>query len=285
MTLGGAQVAWMGWGGAHQKGRSYVDVSGQGCGLIDDWDGLHGALERLEGVKLKRLDIAADFYRGEVTYDRVLSAYRAGKFSLISGGRPPSINHQGPPADQPSDEGRTLYIGKRGNDVFLRAYEKGKKEFGDLPPEASHAGLWALSTRDDDGKLVALDAWFRVELELRAAKRPLTLDVIPERDQYFAGAYPFLQEILPQVEPQVLVRPERIAQANLERALWHIRRQWGSTLFTAITAYDGDVFRVWNRIVGKEHNERLVHDGVMLHAEQFGEWCEVATVAGSQARH
>jgi phage replication initiation protein len=282
-TVGGAQVAWLGWGGASQKGRSFVDVSGQGCGLIRDWQALYGAVEGLPGVKVKRVDIAADFYQGEVTYERVLGAYRRGAF--WRGGREPEIEHRGPPADRPSQQGRTLYIGKRGNDVLLRAYEKGKKEFGGLPRWEQVCGPEGHRRSINGGPWFRLDQWFRVELELRAKTRPLPLDVLPDRDQYFAGAYPFLQELLPQVEPEILVRPQHVAEANLDRALLNIRDQWGSTLFTAITAYGGDIFRVWKRIVGNHHNERLVQAGVLLHAEQFSASDEVRAVMGSQARH
>jgi phage replication initiation protein len=163
-------------------------------------------------------------------------------------------------------EGRTLYVGKRGNDVMLRCYEKGKKEFADLPSFAKAAGS-AVTINDDEGKPVSLLKWMRLELELRSASRPLPLDVIADRDQYFAGAYPFLQSVLPDVEPEILVRPERIAEASLARKLQHIREQYGSTLFTALTVYQGDVCEVFKRIVGNQHNDDLLKSGVLLMAD------------------
>jgi DNA relaxase NicK len=279
-TVGGAQVAWMAWGGASQKGRSFVDVSGLGCTLVDDWRRVHSAISGLPGVTAKRVDIAADFYRGEVTYDDTLAAYRAGRFTRS--GRPPAMSQILPGGEH---EGRTVYIGKRGNDVMLRGYEKGKKEFADLPRSIRSAGIGCISGVDDAGQSFGLDDWFRLELELRAKTRQLPLDVIPDRDQYFAGAYPYLQDVLPGVEPEVLVRPEHIAEANLEKALALIQRQWGSTLFTALTCYGGDIFSVWSRICGRDHNERLVSTGALLLADKFSGSNEVATVAGSQARH
>ena len=133
-----------------------------------------------------------------------------------------------------------------------------------MPDFALDSGLAAVMGRDDQGETFALADWVRLELELRSAKRPLPLDVIAQRDQYFAGAYPYLQQVLPDVEPEILVRPERIIEADLLRYLEQIRRQWGTTLFTALTVYQGDVFDVWKRICGREHNERLVRAGVLL---------------------
>jgi phage replication initiation protein len=227
-------------------------------------------------VKVKRVDIAADFYQGEVSFEQVQAAYGAGKFRLRR--QPDYKTVQG-------SNGRTFYVGTRGNDVFLRAYEKGKQEFAGLPRWEQVCGPEGHRRSINGGPWFRLDQWFRVELELRAKTRPLPLDVLPDRDQYFAGAYPFLQELLPQVEPEILVRPQHVAEANLDRALLNIRDQWGSTLFTAITAYGGDIFRVWKRIVGNHHNERLVQAGVLLHAEQFSVSDEVRAVMGSQARH
>lgn len=256
VTVGGAQVAWWGWGGASQKGRSYVDLSGVGCNLVKDWGEAQAAMQELPAVRAKRIDIAADFYNGEVSYDDVLKAYRRGKFNRS--GRPPKMSQILPGDDS---EGRTVYIGRRGNDVMLRAYEKGKKEFGELPESMKRRGVTAL---DNEGRPFHLDKWTRLELELRGTKRELPLDVIAQRDQYFAGAYPYLQEVLPNVVPEILVSVADVAAADLAKSLSEIRRQWGSTLFTALTVNQGDVFAVWSRICGDHHNDRLVKAGALL---------------------
>lgn len=255
VTIGGAEVGLWLWGGASQNGRSYIDVNGLGCGLVECWERAHGAIERLPEVKAKRVDICADFYHGEVTFEQVREAYHAGKFTVR---RRPSRN------EWLSDTGRTFAVGARGNDMYFRGYEKGRKEFSELPAEMRRRGLLAWQGQDDERQPFDLDKWFRLELELRAKTRPLPLDVIPDRDQYFAGAYPFLQEVMPQIEPRVMVRPEHLAVAELEVALTHLQRQWGSTLFTALTCYGGDYATLMQRIVGGRHNERLVSAGVLL---------------------
>ena len=59
-------------------------------------------------------------------------------------------------------------------------------------------------------------------------------------------------------------RKERAPQLDLAAALATVRDQYGKTLFTAMAAYGGDVLAVWDRIVGREHNERLLEAGVLL---------------------
>jgi hypothetical protein len=49
----------------------------------------------------------------------------------------------------------------------------------------------------------------------------------------------------------------------LQAALENIRHQYGSTLFTALAAYQGDVGAVWDKIIGRKHNDALVDLGVL----------------------
>ena len=80
----------------------------------------------------------------------------------------------------------------------------------------------------------------------------------------FAGAYPYLQDVL-SVEPEVFVqRRERGPQLELAAALASIRKQYGATLFTGLAAYHGDFLAVWERVVGRKHNQALVDAGVLM---------------------
>src|SRR6478672_9138105 len=46
------------WGGESQRGRAMLDLSGECCGCIDDWQLFRGFLESLPEVRLTRVDIA-----------------------------------------------------------------------------------------------------------------------------------------------------------------------------------------------------------------------------------
>ncbi len=73
---------------------------------------------------------------------------------------------------------------------------------------------------------------------------------------------------MPDACPELLLAPSRAGAIELEVALGNIKRQYGSTLFTALVARHGDITGIWDRIVGDKHNEKLVRAGALLEALQ-----------------
>lgn len=242
-------VARIDFGGESQRGWARVDVPGKGCSWVQDWDAVD-AVEALPGAEVRRLDIALTTWRGEVTHDRVVQAHAAGKFTTR--GRPPNlrtITNSDPTA------GRTCYVGNREGDKFFRAYEKGYELASKLPVCGTVTSIDGFNVEDI----------YRCELELKAEGTDIPWETIERRDQYFSGAYPFCAEVLPGIEPDILQRrPEKGPQRELQAALENCRRQFGNTLFTALTAYHGDFGTVWERICGKDHNPHLLAAGVLL---------------------
>jgi len=249
LCLGDMVVGMMAYGGDSQRGMVAVNVTGVGCSwLKPDWDEVQDGVQHLPAYELRRVDIALDTYRREVTHDKVVQAYRNGLFALS--GRPPSMTRIEP--EDPLD-GATIYIGKRENAKFLRCYEKGLELVKAYPR--------GTVTHLDD---VPVEDIYRVELELKAKEGPLPVDLIDKRDQYFAGSYPYLQTVL-DVKPEVLVQArEKGPQHSLAGMLANIRQQYGSTLFTALMAHHGDIGAVWDQIVGHKHNADLLAAGVLL---------------------
>lgn len=234
------------WGGDHQRGWTHVSMTGQGCDWVRDWDVGQECLSQLAGWEPRRVDIALDTFKRETSHEEVLAAYRSGRFTTR--GRPPKLQQV---IGELPEQGRTIYIGKRTSGKFLRCYEKGRQL-------AEPQGLAEI-----DGVPVA--DWYRVELELKAKDAALPADIIDRRDQYLAGSYPYLQALLSDVEPELLVNTrEKVPQLCLADALANIRTQYGRTLFTAMVAYGGDISAVWGKIVGHEHNAELLHRGVSL---------------------
>jgi phage replication initiation protein len=270
VSVAGANVASYSWGGTSQRGRAMIDIPGGACGLVRDWEPVEDDVYRLPDARLTRVDIAADFYHGEVTFDAVRSAYDAGLFAPAGrAGRPPKMKEVLPGS---RSEGRTIYVGSRKSDVFFRGYEKGLKEFqsvlarGRVSPENEHLFDPAQLRMRDRGAadMHTFADWFRCELEFKSHWRELPEDVLTKRDQYFAGAYPFCQQVLPHADPQLMVSRKRSACLDLEKLLGVIREQYGNTLFTSLVVAEGDILAVWNRIVGQEHNQRLVDAGILL---------------------
>jgi DNA relaxase NicK len=157
--------------------------------------------------------------------------------------------------------GRTHYVGKRDSDKFMRAYEKGFELLGKLGPASGRV------CGNDDVTLIdgcPVEDIYRCEVELKAKGHFVPWEVIERRDEYFAGSYPFCADLLPGVEADLLKRrPERAPQLDLAAALANIKLQYGSTMFTALAAYHGDIFRVWDQVLGDHHNDALLAAGVL----------------------
>lgn len=249
LSLGDFVIGDMSYGGDAMRGWVWIEITGKGCQWVSDWEECEDQICKLAAFQYKRVDIALDTYKGEVSHESVVHAYSDGQFT--TGGKPPSLRQILPGNPQ---DGRTAYIGKRDQPKFLRAYEKGYETMKDFPKP--------LSTDTIDG--VPIADWYRLELELKAKHQPLPEDLIENRDQYFAGAYPYLQSVLA-VEPQVLkLSRDKSPQRALAAMLEVLREQYGSTLFTALVAHHGDIGAVWEKVVGTKHNQRLLQEGVLL---------------------
>lgn len=249
-------VARLDFGGASQRGWVRTEIPGKGCEWVQDWSGVQ-VLEDAIKAQPRRLDLALTTWHGEMSHEQVLAAHAAGRFT--TGGRPPELRQI---TSSDPTAGRTCYVGTREKSAkFMRTYEKGWQMIG--ATGVRELG-WDLSQASIDG-CPAGDI-YRVELELKAVDcRPLEWDQIERRDQYFAGAYPFCADILPGIEPDVLMRrKERAPQTDLAAMLAHCRTQYGNALFTALTAYHGDMGAVWEKIIGREHCQRLLEAGVLL---------------------
>lgn len=248
LALGDMGIGRVDHGGASQRGWLRVTVPGQGCEWVQDWTALE-EVEGLQDAELRRTDIALTTWQGEVSHERVVAAYEAGRFTQR--GRPPVMTQV---LKSEKRAGRTCYVGNRKADKFFRAYEKGLKW-------ASESG--GRQTTHVDG--FPVEGIYRCEVELKAETRPIPFDVIERRDQYFAGSYPFCADVLPGVEADILQRrPERAPQRALEAVLANCRDAYGRSLFTALHAYGGDIGAVMARIVGDGHNRNLVEAGVLL---------------------
>lgn len=274
VLLGDMAVGIVAHGGETQRGWAYVGITGRGCEWVTDWDLAQEAAQDCPDYEVRRIDLAVDTFSKDTGFEAALAAYRAGEFAPAgAGGRPPKCTTI--IGERPED-GRTITVGNRERDKFFRGYEKGKQMLGpsitaamQKDPEAFDWGDWMGATipvlEDGEVRAVSMWDWFRHELELKPKSAPLPDDIIERRDQYFAGAYPYLSKVLQGVEPEVLVmRRERGPQLDLALALENIRRMWGDTLYTALAAYDGDIGAVWDRIVGKKHNQNLLRAGVLL---------------------
>lgn len=241
-------IGRMDFGGESQKGWVRIDIPGKGCQWADFDD--FSSIEALPSSQIRRLDIALTTWEGEVCHDQVVKAHSEGRFTTR---RPPNLQQI-----LNSDGGRTCNIGVREkSDKFMRCYEKGyemlSKMASRVPGEITHI---------EGSPVVDI---YRCEVEFKAVNTDIPWHVIERRDQYFAGAYPFCSDVLPNVDPDKLKRrPEREAQTSLATALENLKIQFGPTIYTALMAYGGDITAVWDKIIGDHHNQALIEAGVLL---------------------
>lgn len=241
-------IGRMDYGGESQKGWVRVDIPGKGCQWANFED--LSSIEELPSSQIRRLDIALTTWRGEVGHDQVVQAHASGRFTNR---RPPNLQQI-----LNSHGGRTCNIGTREkSDKFMRCYEKGYEMLSKMacrtPGQITHI----------EGSPIG--EIYRCEVELKAVTTDIPWEVVERRDQYFAGAYPFCRDVLPNVEIDILKRrPEREAQTSLATSLENLKIQFGSTIFTALMAYNGDMTAVWDKIIGSQHNQALIEAGVLL---------------------
>lgn len=242
----------MDYGGESQRGWVRVSLTGRGCEMVKDWDALADA-ESLPGAEIRRLDIALTTYKREVLHDSIVDAHTAGLFRVGLHGRPPEL--QQITSSDPC-AGKTCYVGVRTSDKFFRGYEKGFQMISSM-------GRVAVGVTAIDG--IPIEDIYRCEVELKPRASVVPWEAVERRDQYFAGSYPFLSQLLPGVESDILMRrPDRAAQTSLMVALANARIQFGTVLFTACAAYGGDFGRVWSEVCGDRHNSDLLAAGVLL---------------------
>lgn len=248
------QLGRLDFGGESQRGWVRADFSGKGCEWVKDWQAVE-SVEQLPHCQIRRLDLALTTWKGEIGHDTVIQAHKAGRF--VTRGRPPVLSQI---TSSDPRQGRTCYIGKREkSDKFMRCYEKGFELAAKMGAKYNLPG----DCTEIDGFKV--EDIYRCEVELKAVNSDIPWEVIERRDQYFAGAYPFCSDVLPNVEADILQRrPAREPQNDLAFALENCRKQFGPTLFTAMMAYGGDMTAVWDKVVGKHHNETLLRAGVLL---------------------
>ncbi len=251
MLAGDLRLGCMDYAGEHQRGWVRIQLTGEGCGWVQDWAKAEKLPEVLGESDIKRLDIALTTFKGEITDRTVTQAHKRGAFS--SGGRPPamkSISSSDPRA------GKTRYIGTRaGADKFLRCYEKGFEMISKVPE------TWRKNVTEVDGNKV--EDIYRVELELKAVNNYIPWTALEtKRDDAFAGAYPWLAELLPLAQPwKMQALPDFKAKTALPTQLEHCRIAYGGALRMALDIYGAD--QLLAMIVGDKPSKVLIAAGVL----------------------
>jgi phage replication initiation protein len=204
----------------------HIEVTGSGCMQVKDWSAVADSLDMLEAW-ITRLDLAVDDFEG-TTYNLewCKRAFADGEFNPARGARPvPRLID-----DMGSGKGCTFYLGARESGKLFRGYEKGKEQ-GE--PESP---------------------WFRCEVEWRNRNREIPVQAIREPGKFFAGAYPAFKAHA--LEQRTITTVAHIAQAHIEKATDHARKQAGRVIH-ALLALGLKVEEVMARIHVPELPKKL----------------------------
>lgn len=261
----GKPVGLVAFGGEHMRDWTQVNLTGDCMEHLgsDAAESLTCLYEDLS-AQPKRTDIALTTMDGSVSIKTVEDEWHKGGFT--SGGRRPKLRSV---ASSTITDGQTRYIGDRTAPKFCRAYEKGYEL----------ANQFALQLRHQTGERIDVDGMkiddvpiediFRVEVEFKPEPELCPLDILVNRDHYFAGAYPYLAKLVISNPQTFRLTAPRLGALTMERALAECRRQYGDALFTALMLHHGDITAVWDKIVGFKHSQSLIEAGVLLAMSEY----------------
>ena len=260
------QLGLIGYGAQH--GIDHVSLPGAFCSsLTHEKISLLAELLKILNARLTRVDLALDFYRGEVTYDDALFAYDYCQFQTAkSPANPTKQIIESVCAGK--NQGRTLYVGARAGHVMARIYEKGLEVFSRLPEEYREASTerevtYYAETGQEQPSGTVADTWVRVEVEYkRKDGKELDLSMLYDRDAYFAGAYPFTADCL---KIDGGKRPKTMKaekQMELDKLISELRRSYGNTIYS-LTELGFTPDEIIEFTSTGRHNQKLVKSGLM----------------------
>jgi DNA relaxase NicK len=250
LMAGDIKLGWIDYGGESQRGWVRVQLYGEGCQWVQDWQAVEQLGEALQEADIRRLDIALTTYNDEVTDAMIVQAHSDGMFT--TSGRPPHMKSVG--SSDPR-AGITRYIGTREkSDKFLRCYQKGLELLQHIP-----AHLRASTTHIDGYDVLKT---YRVELELKAVEKYIPWTAIGRRDHVFAGAYPFLAQLLPLAPHwKMLKLPDFKPKAAITSTLEHCRVAYGGAIRMAVDIYGPE--KTLEMILGDKPSRALIDAGVL----------------------
>ena len=202
------RIAIVACGGTTAGNTMMVDMSGQGCSLVCDWQAVYATLQDVD-ARITRVDTALDLMQG-FTLDQFDDLYFAGDFNC--GGRIPTRRmFQSGDLHNPFAHGRTMYLGKKANGKELCIYEKGK-QLGDPDSE-----------------------WLRIEIRFGNRDRVIPHDVVLDPTKYFAGGFIALEHLVDSIAKKMQTEQKEIAIEErtivLKRLTHFLMSAYGKTIF------------------------------------------------------
>jgi phage replication initiation protein len=270
----GHEVASVSAGGESQRGTVCFTLKGEGCTYArPGWEKRVHAYFGEFAPTITRIDLAKDFFEGEVDISELVGLYKAHGFSYRNR-RPKHQCHgawigidDGDEADytrvkldcidlrriatvslfKPGDS-RTFQVGLRESGKLFRGYEKGHA-FGDMSSK-----------------------WLRGEVELRNVNRVIPWDALVQPAQFYAGAYEATNWLCNHHVATRVPTAAKVAEASAERCIEWVRRVVAPTLVQITQIMPNEDWLVG--LVLEEKNRRVprslrgLDHGTLMHGIQ-----------------
>jgi DNA relaxase NicK len=201
------------YGGPHQKGTCCLDVTGVGCEVAYARRGRR-SMEQLRftlplnGFKLTRVDVCADFIGEGPDVNAAREAWERGEFDY-SGRRPKARDLVLREQCARGAQG-TMYVGARESECFRRVYDKGEEQGCPDP---------------------SVVRWYRWEAEFkRSSLCELEWSVLADPANALLEAFPMLGGWVTRAADAVRVRLRK-ARATGDRVIEACKRQYGKLLY------------------------------------------------------
>lgn len=232
---GSVIVGWVAYGAATHD-RAWVTLTGEAMRIrraagIEDNQLVEG-FSSFNEARYSRVDIAADFFENEVCPDMAKAAYEFGAFDNPPSNVRPKARMFESTTYKPGVMAKTLNIGLRKSGKTLRVYQKGYQLLDQKSPDELRHAVYLGLIKSPSVDFEKLEGWTRVELELKHDKqKPIPEDVIPNRDNYFAGSYPWVQNLMPMIKG---IKPDYIPKENeveLAHLVASLKRSYGGVIY------------------------------------------------------
>lgn len=264
LNLSGTTIGRIAYGASH--GRNLFTLTGKGTAEIN-WAIFLKYYQILTEPRISRIDIAHDFFEGEISHDIVMAGYNAGKFKPLKSSRNPSINTITGTDGNGNNKGRTITIGNKKSGKFIRCYEKGLERFcklyADLPDnEKPPAELMTCADVSEGMGESLLLNWYRLEVQYGNNDRELNIDMITDRDNYFVGAYPFCEEALKMNTGKTPPRVPNNLETDIELMLKHMSDQYGSFV-TSLLSMGWKPEQIIQKVANGKQSQRIIKAGAL----------------------
>lgn len=196
---------------AKDHDRNMLSLTGVGMSRISDLTDFAKGVQSLEQPRITRIDLALDFYTGQVSYEDCEAGLEQGDFIFPKTRTSPQVKRYEVAQDK-RNYGRSLYVGK--SPKQHRGYEKGLQIWGKLPDDIKKrfqpSAIFLEAEWGCDDRTLP-DLWFRSEVQYNNADRVLPPEMLVERDEFYAGAYPWCAKIIGKtdgIRPKMIPPPE-----------------------------------------------------------------------------